>query len=490
MSQASNAKRKKQMKKARAQEIESRLGKAIEPASDEAAPNPVSRRKVLGMMASAAVLTGCRGLEMGGGPVGGGGGTASGLKNLNHIIYMFQENRTFDHYFARLNDYRAAQGLPRDVALAPLDATNPSFDGTTTYQRFKYNTMCFENVSPAWNETHVQINRAYETTQASQVTTSPMDGFVYTGAKYARDQVPQFNETEGRRSMGYYDEAALPYYYWLATQFATCDRWFSPVPANSPANRLFSFAATSEGHVYAPTRTLSSKTIFHQLQEKGVTWKVYVTEFNVGPEPFTYLNYFQPFATTYKANIVPATQFATDCANGTLPAVAFIEAGYTASGLDEHPGNNVQVGAAYVASLINALMNSSAWKSSAFILSWDEGGGLYDHVAPPAAVSPDGIAPVDLASTDIRGDFDRYGLRVPFMLASPFARKGFVSHTTYDHTAILKLIQQRYELPSLTKRDAAQASMLEFFNWSAPNLTFGAPPAQPTNGACYYHTVP
>lgn len=449
-----------------------------------------TRREALALLAGAAALTGCRGLDLGPEDPGGGSGSGNGsvpdgIKKINHVTFMFQENRSFDHYFRTLNDYRRSKGLPADADCGPIDATNPTFDGTGTIASFKLQTMCMENVSPAWNETHVQINRDYQFKPSSEVTTSPMNGFVYSAAKYATDN--GFLDTTGRRSMGYHDHTDLPYYYWLTEQFAISDAWFSSVPANSPPNRLFAMAATSGGYVYPPTSTLSNKTIFHLLEEKGISWKIYVTEM-----PFTYLDYFQPFADQHRAKIVDAQQYLADAAAGTLPAVAFIEAGYVKTRLDEHPGNNIQTGSAYVASLINALMKGPQWKESVFFLSYDEGGGLYDHVPPPTAVSPDGVKPRDLPASDIQAeaDFTRYGLRVPFFAVSPFARKGFISHRVCDHTAILKFIQARWELPNLTERDKAQPLITDLFNFSTSNLTPPTPPAQPVSGACYYDHLP
>jgi phospholipase C len=176
--------------------------------------------------------------------------------------------------------------------------------------------------------------------------------------------------------------------------------------------------------------------------------------------------------------------------------VAFIETGFL-SHRDEHPssGTNVQVGAAYAASLMNALMSSPSWKDSVFILTHDEAGGLYDHVAPVPAVNPDGIAPIDLqagdqctAGNDPNGpncDFNYTGYRLPLIVVSPFAKKNYVSHTPADYTAILKLIETRFDIPSLTKRDAAQMDMTEFFDFqNVPWATPPTPPAQAAGGVC------
>jgi phospholipase C len=205
----------------------------------------------------------------------------------------------------------------------------------------------------------------------------------------------------------------------------------------------------------------------------------------------------------YPNNIAPISQYFTDLQNGTLPQVAQIEPP-TDAGLDEHPTNNdaalsnIQSGAAWVATLINGLMQSTSWKDSAFILTYDEGGGFYDHVAPQPTVSPDGIKPVDLLPGDICNgttgptcDFTYTGYRVPMIVVSPYAKKNYVSHTVTDYTAILKMIETRFNVPSLTKRDAAQMDMTEFFDFNAPPwMTPPSPPPQNTNGACYVDHLP
>jgi phospholipase C len=143
-------------------------------------------------------------------------------------------------------------------------------------------------------------------------------------------------------------------------------------------------------------------------------------------------------------------------------------------------------------------MSSSSWSSSAFILTYDEFGGLYDHVAPQPAVSPDGIRPKDLLPGDIctvttgpTCDFTYTGYRLPLIVVSPYGKKNFVSHHVADFTAILKFIETRFHLPALTKRDAAQINMTEFFNFNFPPWTTPpTPPAQYTNGPCYLKQLP
>ena len=424
---------------------------------------------------------------------------AASLQSINHIIIMAQENRDFDHYFGKLNDYRTANGLPADVDGLPSNASNPSADGLSTVDAYHLQTMCVENPSPSWNESHVDRNQ-----QDPVSAVATLDGFVHTAAKTAVDNA--YHDILGVRAMGYYDASDLPYYYFMASNFATSDKWFSPVMSRTQLNRMYLLSGTSAGHAYPlPTGSakLTNKTIFQLLDENGISWKNYVVTPNPNPIDGTSFNQFS-YANGHQQNIVPATEFMTDVANGTLPAVSIIDPGYY-NGLDEHPGvddnvpgASVQKGSNYVAGLINALMNSSSWKDSAFILTWDEFGGFYDHVAPQPTVSPDGIPPSDLLPGDIctvvtgpTCDFDYTGYRVPLIVVSPFTKKNYVSHTVADYTAMLKFIETRFGLPSLTARDSAQMDMTEFFDFAnTPWKTPPSPPVQPTTGACYFDHLP
>lgn len=417
--------------------------------------------------------------------------TAALNQSVNHIIFMAQENRGFDHYFGKLADYWAANGFPAQTFDGlPPNASNPAATGTATVASFHLRTVCVQNTSPGWNESHVDWNREDPTSG-----TASMDGFVTVAANFALNAVapdaPVF-DTQGIRVMGYYDDTDLNYYYFMASNFATSDRWFSPVMSRTQPNRLYLLAATSAGHANPPMQPLSNNTIFGLLDAAGITWKIYETD------PGTaFLGNFQPFEQQHVSNIVPLSQFFTDLQNGTLPAVAEIEPGYV-SGLDEHPNKNIQSGAAHVASIINALMTSSSWKDSVFILTFDEGGGFYDHVPPQSEVSPDGIPPMDLNPGDIcttttgpSCDFNHTGFRIPLIVVSPFTKKNYVSHTVADSTAILKLIETRFNLSSLTKRDAAQMDMTEFFDFANPPWTVPpTPPAQNVNGLCDFKAVP
>jgi phospholipase C len=427
---------------------------------------------------------------------------------------MLQENRSFDHYFGHLPDYWRANGFPQATNGTtfdgePSNASNVDDTGATL-QAYKLGSACTENPSPSWDEDHVDRNR----NDSLNSNAAPLDGFVHTAGKDAAGF--GFYDVLGHRAMGYFTGDQLNYYYFMASSFATSDRWFSPVMTRTQPNRMYLYAATSAGHVY-PLATnspqLTNQTIFQLLQNNGISWKIYAHPDGGGcatPSCLyaqSYLNQFTygQYVINHMPNqFAPISQLLSDMKNGTLPQVAFIEPA-SETALDEHPSDddvtnppNVQGGAAYVASIVNTLMSSPSWADSVFILSFDEFGGFYDHVPPQRATPPDAIEfPTDLQAKTTGNDvcygntsdpvcgFFFTGFRVPLIVISPFTKKNYVSHTVEDYTAILKLIETRFGLPSLTARDAAQPDMTEFFDFTnVPWKTPPSPPAQARNLPC------
>ncbi|HET7891797.1 MAG TPA: alkaline phosphatase family protein [Candidatus Sulfotelmatobacter sp.] len=470
-------------------------------------------------------------------------GPSGSLQSLNHIIIFAQENRSFDHYFGAMRQYWANNSIPDQSfdglpqfnpvsGIAPLQGAIPSVPGCDPAQpypaytacspdtsvqvpSFHFTSTCQEEQSPFWNEDHVDWDYNDPTGQSA----AALNGFVIAAADDARQQSPALMDTDGIRAMGYFDGNDLNYYYFMASSFATSDRWFSPVMDRTQINRMYLLAATSAGHVHplvSPEAPLSNTTIFQALQNAGITWKIYVdtdatncTGSNLTAScllQYSYLNEFAYGQTvanspTLSQNLVPLTQYFTDLQNGTLPQFAYIEPP-SPVGLDEHPNDvdsstpiNVQAGAHFASGIINALMTSSSWKDSALIFTYDEAGGFYDHVSPQPMPSPDGIKPIDLVAGDICDgpgqigtgtcDFTYTGYRLPLIVVSPFAKKNFVSHQVRDYTAVLKLVETRFGLPSLTNRDAGQIDMSEFFDFvNVPWATPPTPPAQNTGGQC------
>jgi phospholipase C len=390
-----------------------------------------------------------------------GGG---GLENIRHIIFFLQENRSHDNYFGRMGQYRRDRGFNDPYDELPLSVAYKDKAGHLV-SPFHFQTVCHENLSPAWNETHYSVHGGL------------MDRFMQTTLASTIDP-------DGTRAMGYYDWTDLPYYYELAFRFGSSDRFFSSLMGPTIPNRMYMFAATSFGHIRpdnAPTGTFwQQPTIFDKLDQAGVSWKYYFQDNSV---------YLAQWSTWQRSSskVLNISNWYTDVLNeATLPKVIFIErAGVI--GLDEHPNNNIQKGAANTKKILDALMNSPSWPSSAFVLTFDEGGGLFDHVPPATLEKPDSIAPM-LRTGDQPGDFNQTGIRVPLIVISPWSKPNFVSHRTRELTSILRLIQVRFGVPNLTARDAAADDMTEFFDFTSPQwLTPPALPAQPTTGACNFN---
>jgi phospholipase C len=368
-----------------------------------------------------------------------------------------------------------------------------SVGSAVNVQSFRLADQCVEDFSPDWLESHGAYNRDHP-----ESDTWLGNGFVHITAGFSQfansqDDHHHYFDVRGSRNMGYYDEAILPIYYFLASQFATSDRFFSPVPSNSAPNRFAELAATTAGYAHQPPQ-LDVKNIFQLLDNAGVTWKVYYSDVGRSTRvPLTTLtNFVWGAQHTDAKHLAPVdctnpstpcaagqTDYFADLKSGNFPAVALIEPGFE-TGRDEHPGNPVQLGAVYDRNLIENFMNSPIWKDSVFFLTYDEAGGFYDHVQPMTAVQPDGIAPKDLKSKDPIADFTRTGFRMPLMVISPYVKPHFVSHQKSDTTAILRFIEQRFNLPNLTRRDAAQPD-LDFFDFT--KAAWATPPALPNQPA-------
>lgn len=396
------------------------------------------------------------------------------INSINHIIFHLQENRSFDNYFAKLNEYRATKGLGADVDELNPATMVPSYGGNLQMGPpipvYHQTALCYENLSASWNETHVDFNIDYQFKPPDQVMGYPMNGWAYTAGKFASDK--GFVDVTGTRALGYYDDTQIPYYYFMATQFATSDRFYSPAPSRTQVNRLFAMAATSQGYTFPPQVRLNATTIFQLLDNAHITWKIYTDN----PQGYSYLQQFTYFPTG-QARVRPLTEYFTDLANGTLPQYAYIDQILA----DEHPAENITNGANATSLLINAFTASQYYKDSVFVLAWDEAGGTYDHAAPMATVTPDNSPILYALPTDIKGEnFTVTGARVPFMVISPWTKPGYVSHTPMDYTVVLKFIETRFGLPNLSARDAAQPDFTEFFDFAnTPNAAVPHPPVQP-----------
>jgi phospholipase C len=364
---------------------------------------------------------------------------------IDHIVLVMMENRSFDHYFQML----PKRGQP-DVDVAPEGFSNPDPEGNPVHP-FRDTSYCFVDTNHTWTGSHEQVGDG------------KMDGFVRTNEDWHELPVNgTLDMLSGRRAMGYYDEADLPFYYWLANEFAIADRYHASLLGPTLPNRMFFYAATSFGRT---TNTLppSADTLPDYLLRREVTWKVYKTTAAA-------YGMFVEKVFDNPQNFVPIDQYFADAAAGTLPQVAFVDPGLAAEAFDqndEHPPAIAQVGQKFTAEVIDALTKSPLWKRSALFLTYDEHGGLFDHVVPPPACKPDD-RPVRLEPGDTVAEMDQYGVRVPMMVVSPYAKKHFVGHRTYDHTSIVRFVEARFVMPALTNRDANAEAPWEMFDFDDP----------------------
>jgi phospholipase C len=387
---------------------------------------------------------------------------------IQNVVFMLQENRSFDSYFGMLNAYQqTVKGIANpQVEPMPPNVVLPDLAGNPI-KPFHYQTACTDAITPAWGAS------------ITQYANGKLDGFMKT--------LPQRpDDPNGTRAMGYYDWTDLPYYYELATQYATSDRQFASVGARTPVNRMYIMGASSYGNVDFGPIPQTALTIFDRLTAAGLSWKYYYIPTIPAPGGLNISGF--NVSKTNPSQIVPVTEYFTDLQNGTLPVVSFIES--DGSGYDEHPQDNVQVGALETSGFINAFINSSYYATGAFFLSYDEHGGLYDHVKPITVAAPDNIPPnlsEDPGAAPTEPGFTRSGFRVPLMVVSPWVKPGYVSHVPRENTSILTFIEKRFNLAPLTKRDASQDDMTEMFDYTTPALiTPPALPQQLTNRACSF----
>jgi phospholipase C len=348
---------------------------------------------------------------------------------ITHIIVVVQENHSFDNYFGRLS-----ATLQPDAEPLPPGFMNLDRNGTPVTAQ-KLTSSCL-NLDPfhQWDDAHLAWNNGQ------------MDGFARSG---------------GAAALTYFDESEMPFYYWLASTFTIADRHFAPVLAGTWANRDYLYAGTARGVHDSFSRTIPDvPTIFDQLSTAGVSWGVYTDG--------------EPFQDTLgwdgkHSGVSTFDQFLSQAADGTLPRVSFVDPP-AFSDEDEHPSSvaDLSKGQTWTRSVYEAVAGSPLWMHSALFLTWDEWGGFFDHVSPPAACTPSADQP----------DYNRLGFRVALLLASPWARRHAVSHVVHSHTSIDRFIQFVYGIPALTDRDANADALLDMFDFTQPNL-LSPPPAPP-----------
>lgn len=367
------------------------------------------------------------------------------LPEIGHVVILMKENHSFDNYFGMLG---RGEGFTLDGQGQPTNS-NPDVDGNPVrVHHLASPWQPWRGLDQHWNASHEQWNNGAN------------DGFVRT--------------TNSTAPMGYWTEQDLPFYYGLARAFPIGDRYFASCLAQTFPNRRFLQAATARGLVattlpnpFEPNPPAG--TIWDQLDRHHVSWADYFVELpEIGLFPRVWLD--------HRTHARPIDQFYEHCRAGQLPQVSLITPDLFV--ISEGETQDIQIGETFTASVVDAVMQGPAWPRTMLIIVYDEGGGYYDHVPPPASEPPDDVPPKIHVPPDQPGGYDRLGFRVPCIVVAPFAKADHVSHLVYDHTSILKTIERKWNLPPLTRRDAAAADLLDFIDLKAA-AAFLTPPSLP-----------
>jgi phospholipase C len=361
----------------------------------------------------------------------------TGLDKLKHIVVLMMENRSFDHMLGGLKSI--------DPAIDGLSGAewNPDTNGqpVTVKSQAKYQGQLDPDPGHHFEETDFQIFAGDMT--PTRVPT--MMGFVRQYFEKRHDV------KHSHKIMYYFKPEKLPVLTTLAREFAVFNRWFSSIPGPTLCNRAFAHYGSSFGHVgmqiFYPNTLYRS--IYQRLEAAGFTSKIYYFDQQSSTMEVVNLLQHQPqFFGTYE-------QFLADCEAGQLPDYSFVEPNYSdhdgdAGALiasDQHPDHHVMEGERFIATIYNAIRaNASLWESTALLITYDEHGGIYDHVPPPSCV-PDGFVaqPAD-TNTGKPFHFDRLGVRVPALLVSPWIPRHTVvpNYRIFEHASIPATVTQHF----------------------------------------------
>lgn len=388
------------------------------------------------------------------------------LPEIEHVVMLMMENHSYDNFFGMLG--RQAGQFPRGdgytIAADGYPAQSNPYPSGKLQRAFHMPTTCQLSGKPTqeWEQAHIQY------------ASGRNSGFVISGS--------------GPVAMGFWDQRDLPFTYALASQFPVGDRWFCSVLGQTDPNRRYLIAATSMGMTDDVGSTDGNATllaappngtIFSRLTDAGISWLDYNEKFPLGAT----MELYPTTDTLYSANAVPMTQFFSDAKAGTLPSFCLLDPDYSTQS-QENP-QNIVVGESYLASVVDAVTSGPAWRKTILIITYDEHGGYFDHVPPPAALPPDNVQPVVEQGESTYGGFNRYGFRVPSIVVSPYSKTDYVSHVVYDHTSVLAFVERKWNLPAMTYRDANANDLTDFLDltaMSARNPTFAELPKLPASG--------
>ena len=359
------------------------------------------------------------------------------LSGIQHIVVVMMENRSFDHLLGWLpgaNGRQAGLSYPD-----PSGVLHPTFPLAPT---IGYQGCSYLDPDHSWEGGRIQY-----------------DGGAMDGWLRAHSDV---------FSIGYYERADRPFFSEFAASFTTLDHYFCSILAETFPNRFFAHAAQTPtlhnvGATSGITDPQTIPTIWDRLAAAGVSARYYFSDVPfLGLWGDKYLSISRPYA-----------EFLVQAAAGLLPAVSFVDPRFIDEGSgssgDDHPHADLRVGDAFLSQTFAAVAHGLGWANTAFIVTYDEWGGFFDHVAPPRSVAANAVDPPDASGNVL------LGMRVPTVVASPWTRAGSqprIHSALYDHTSILKLIEWRWNLPNLTPRDAPGSNitnLVEAFDFAHPD---------------------
>ena len=351
---------------------------------------------------------------------------------FDHVVVLMMENRSFDHFLGWLPGSDGIQD-----GLAYWDTSKPAKLYPTYQLAPDYQGCGYADPDHSWEGGAKQLNGG------------KLDGFLQTAAP--DDTFP----------IGFYSEDTVPVLGALARNYTVSDYYFCSILAETFPNRFYQHAAaTDRDHNNGVAMTTLSPTIWDRLAAASLTGKYYFVD-----TPFMGL-----WGATYAGIQHPVSDFLLDCANNTLPNVAFVDPKFqdegTGTSIDDHPHADVRGGEWYIAQIYHAVRNSAAWGKTVMVLNYDEWGGFYDHVTPPQVVD----STTRPANSGPHPNYRQLGFRVPNVVISPFSPKGQIVHNDgngpFEHTSVLKMIEWRWGLSSLTDRDKHARNLAELLDFS------------------------
>ena len=392
------------------------------------------------------------------------------LQSIDHVVLLMLENRSFDHMLGFLyagDGNTSPSGQPfegltghesnSDKNGAPVVVSAASASTPGLYY------LPGADPGEGFTATNLQLF-GHMTATASPTNSGFVTDYASTLAWEAKD--PGWSVLPGTVAaeiMTMYTPENLPVLSGLARGFAVCDHWFSPVPTETMPNRAFACAATSQGHMDDKTKTFTCPSIFGLLSRHGTSWAIY----GYDSPPLTRQT-FTDITHAPNSNFGLFSDFKAAAAAGSLPAFSFLEPSWESTGNSQHPNYDVALGEQFIYDLYTAVRQGPAWPKTLLVITYDEHGGCYDHVPPPA-----GAAPPDASAGEYGFDFTRFGVRVPAVLVSPLIPAGTVfrvppGSVPLDHTSVLKTVELRWALPALTARDAAAPDFGSVLSLASP----------------------